>query len=213
MAAMHNDEKPEAFRFLDLPAELRNRIYEDYFGHHSHDESELDLLQIRSHLPPSKITAVCNQIHNESQGLYEHVRADFLRANRFCLGTEWHMVDKELLQKATLRKVDQLPLALKLHKLNFRNVGRKHHWTDIVRVKAEVTTGGRIDWRVLYPPSIEYSATGLQWCHDRMIAGLRAKTEWLMRRASNTGSSTLGKEGASLGLNLPLCVEAIYACT
>ncbi|KAK3705118.1 hypothetical protein LTR37_013485 [Vermiconidia calcicola] len=213
MAAVHNDENPEAFRFLDLPAELRNRIYQEYFKHHDNLDSELDLFHIRLHLPSSKLTTACRHIHTESQGLYEKARTGFLRANTFFIGTDWRSHHIKSHRDATMREALQLPSALKLYDLTFRHVGREHPWIDTLRIKAKAMDDGRIGWRALLPPNTEHRVADQERYQDLMIRALQRKTEELVWRMSSTGSSMPRTEEASLGLNFPLCLELVYKCT
>ncbi|KAM3425023.1 hypothetical protein BST61_g6992 [Cercospora zeina] len=57
---------PSSFRFLKLPAEIRNRLYSYYFATGENDEPQYNLVNYRD--PP--ITLVCKQIRLEALPIF-----------------------------------------------------------------------------------------------------------------------------------------------
>ncbi|KAK4539745.1 hypothetical protein LTR36_010398 [Oleoguttula mirabilis] len=74
------------FRLLDLPPELRNRIYSYVF-----DDSalpELDLLATGRSSPPSAITVTTHQLRSETLGLHQQAMSAFWTDHKFSIYIE-----------------------------------------------------------------------------------------------------------------------------
>lgn len=71
----------QPFRLLDLPPELRNRIYE----HTLEDQAphELDVFTYRTHVPEPAITAVSRQLRKETIGLLQEATRHFWDSHIF----------------------------------------------------------------------------------------------------------------------------------
>lgn len=69
------------FRFLDLPPELRNRIY--YYVFTETSSHELNLLDRPPYYSNSAITSTSRKIRGESLSLYEQIVTDFWQTHAF----------------------------------------------------------------------------------------------------------------------------------
>ncbi|KAK5121291.1 hypothetical protein LTR85_005457 [Meristemomyces frigidus] len=69
------------FRFLDLPPELRNRIYSMVFE--DNKPEEVNLLTVQTALVEPTITTLCRQVRHESIGLLRRAQSDFHSRHQF----------------------------------------------------------------------------------------------------------------------------------
>ena len=83
----------KCFRLLDLPPELRARIYEYAFADESPEE--VDLIQIESHLPWPALTAVSRLVRQESVPCFQDAFEKFWRGHVPCTGFFGAHVDLE----------------------------------------------------------------------------------------------------------------------
>ncbi|KAK4895314.1 hypothetical protein LTR27_006657 [Elasticomyces elasticus] len=81
------------FRFLDLPAELRLRVYELYFE--GNEGREIWLFRVRPHAPEDAITAVSRGVREESLPLYVRACHAFWATSTFMMFTCEHVNDPE----------------------------------------------------------------------------------------------------------------------
>ncbi|KAK3708773.1 hypothetical protein LTR37_011294 [Vermiconidia calcicola] len=199
MAAMHKGGHDSgAFRFLDLPAELRSLIYRFYFIPNSHPE--LELLYICSHVLPSKLTV----IHYESQGLYEEARAEVLRNSTFFF-TVHHVRNKFRSGELFLNENPDVPKLLRLasrisvYSIIFRVLDYFDEDRNI-GIKASKNVDGSTEWRVMLKPSNNVQQRVHQIDQADMI--------WDLQHNMRIGLSGYGT--AREGLDIPLCLEAVH---
>ena len=64
-----------AFRFLDLPPELRNRVYT--FVYLDNSTRSMDIFNAYEHVPKVALTRVSKQLRNETFGMYHEATAQF----------------------------------------------------------------------------------------------------------------------------------------
>lgn len=97
------------FRFLDLPAELRNRVYEFVVE----DEGTtwlIDLFAVKACVPSAAVTQVSRQVRHESKDLYREATSAFW-ANLKISITIQSMTGKQQLEKTRQEsiKLSKLP--------------------------------------------------------------------------------------------------------
>ena len=187
MAAVQQpDDTP--FRFLDLPAELRVAIYDFYFEI-SASNAEMDLLEYRTHLPPSNVTLVCRQIHGECQGLFDAKRSAFLRDNTFLLTVGSARQEG---RATILRDVRRLPSALRIRKLAFQHTSA--YWLAPIRIEAKLQADGLVRLKLMFRPQSDVDVAVQARIHEHALGVLQ----------SNWGNL----ERASASLNIELCLNA-----
>ncbi|KAK3708772.1 hypothetical protein LTR37_011293 [Vermiconidia calcicola] len=195
-AAMHHRQhghSPGFFRFLDLPAELRLQIYDFYFTRNKYPD--LDLLQFRyfrSHIIPSGLTAVCRQIHAETQEIYKQARAEFVHNTVFSLNVSTGEPPPE--REAILDAVRGLPHALHIRQVAFIT------FKNTVRIEAKMLSDGAVEWKVMIGPSSRHESFKLENKHRMHL-----------RRLQNDLSKDAPKvQSASAGLDVSRCLEAVH---
>ncbi|KAK3633325.1 hypothetical protein LTR56_015893 [Elasticomyces elasticus] len=75
----------QPFRLLDLPAELRVRIYENFFEPNSGAPQEISLLDIHKHVPELAVLATSRLVRREAYPVGKTAEADFFARNQFVL--------------------------------------------------------------------------------------------------------------------------------
>ena len=73
--------KNKIFRFMDLPPELRNRIYEEVFEIGT--DCEIDIFEATSRAPSAALPATCRQVHREGIGYLQDATCRFWTASKF----------------------------------------------------------------------------------------------------------------------------------
>jgi len=85
--------KPQVFRFLDLPPELRNRVYSYTLEYHA--PPQVNLLATRIHAPSALVTIVSRQLRHESLDLYHQAMHDFWTKRSFHLSLNDDIAEDE----------------------------------------------------------------------------------------------------------------------
>lgn len=80
---MASPQAPTHFRLLELPAELRNRIY--HFALRQDPLKTVDLLSAHEHLPRTSLLGLCRQIYVKTNGLLRHARQRYWSSTRFVI--------------------------------------------------------------------------------------------------------------------------------
>ncbi|KAK4962411.1 hypothetical protein LTR10_000037 [Elasticomyces elasticus] len=75
----------QPFRLLDLPAELRVRIYESLFEPNSGTPQEISLLDIHKHVPELAVLATSRLVRREAYPVGKTAEADFFARHQFVL--------------------------------------------------------------------------------------------------------------------------------
>ncbi|KAK3708774.1 hypothetical protein LTR37_011295 [Vermiconidia calcicola] len=199
---MYTDEAQNSFRFLDLPPELRLRVYHFYFAPSSYPEP--DLLLFRRHMPPSKLTTICRQVHAETQAICERARAEFLRDTVFSLDAparrppHWAEMSPE--GEAIMDAVQGLQRAFQIHirTVNFRLLDAQGRYNYHIRVVARVLSDGAIGWTVQVAPIDYHDTDTLERTHSYVLSALR----------DGPPASVSKHEPTSPGLDVARCLEA-----
>ncbi|KAK5708478.1 hypothetical protein LTR17_020657 [Elasticomyces elasticus] len=151
---MADEEQP--FRLLDLPPELRVRIYECLYQ----DESvgDLDYLTLREHVPSVAITLTNRLIRHEAMPLYERATKSFYQQHIFYVkmrmpdggtGPDGEPGDTNLPEDMRdilniAAAMPQLPISSVRIKLCLEDRGSDREYQDL-RVDVKVTSGGGVE--------------------------------------------------------------------
>lgn len=73
----------QASWFLQLPGEIRNRVYELTMATKADSGEEIDLLT--GDLPPKPLLSVCRQTRHEARSIYEYARHRFITVGKFVI--------------------------------------------------------------------------------------------------------------------------------
>ena len=73
----------KTIRFLDLPPELRNRIYS--FAFHNRTASEIKIIGASCHAPSSSLIYTSSQVWNECFELFDDAQHAFWRGHKFTI--------------------------------------------------------------------------------------------------------------------------------
>ncbi|KAK4544005.1 hypothetical protein LTR36_004779 [Oleoguttula mirabilis] len=151
--AKNPDDTAEPFRFLDLPPELRNRVYHYVFEGRSQQDIEL-FAEAKSFAPHMAVTAVSQQLRTESQGLYVIALKDFWTTHHFYIrirGQERPRLS-DLLSQAK-----QIPVR-GLARLEFR-IQRDDN--SALRWDVQLTVDGGVEWRLWSPDYVPRGFKGV----------------------------------------------------
>lgn len=86
---MSSSSDAEHFRFLDLPAELRNEVYKYAFAD-THDASKISLRTFRQKLPKPCLTQVSKQVRGEVLQLHEKACGEFFATHTIQMALPWN---------------------------------------------------------------------------------------------------------------------------
>ena len=185
----------EVFRFLDLPPELRNRIYQHVFENTA--QHELDLLHVRPYLPDSGIALACRQLRNEALSLAAEATEAFWKTHTFTLSFEPNMTHEERLKM--FKTHAQLPPNAKIYRLAILLAGKSEHHR--YRAMAECIEEENVVWTFMSPPLVA-SAGVLERVHDVLMQQLQRNTMTAIERKRAAKKS---------GLDVDICVEALFS--
>ena len=176
---VESDLKP--FRLLDLPPELRNRVY--HFALEDTGEHELDLLCTRPYQPHRPITAICRKVRSESLGLYQGARAKFFRNHSFHIS-----IDRSMEPARSLARIlPKLPRKATVYSLVFILLSPMQD-VPVARVEVETSREEDIVWTVMVPPLIERSLL-LENCQKLLLVQLKMAAADLRMRLLSRGRS------------------------
>ncbi|KAK5736833.1 hypothetical protein LTR17_007158 [Elasticomyces elasticus] len=78
-------DNAQPFRLLDLPAELRVRIYESFFEPDPGTPQEISLFDIQKHVPELAVLATSRLVRREAYPIGKTAEADFFARHQFVL--------------------------------------------------------------------------------------------------------------------------------
>lgn len=146
------------FRFLDLPPELRNEIYEFYLSDSNNDQHHLEISNWKTLAPDPAITAVSTQIRSESLGYFTSAFLDFFKNHGWYLDLAIRLRDYGLRERI-LYTLHSLPKSVCIRELQFSIKSFRCHrrgWGYPVIMSVSVSeTTGKPEWsfRILNNPN------------------------------------------------------------
>lgn len=114
---MSQQRSTEHFRFLDLPPELRDRVYNCAFEDAS--ATSLELHRYGSYVPEPTITAVCHLIRSESEGLLRKAQSKFWKHHHWSIPFDKTILDSSS-RDDLMRSYDILPKSARVQILVFQ---------------------------------------------------------------------------------------------
>lgn len=144
---MGQQQITKQFRFLDLPPELRNRIYNYVFEDTS--TTSIELFKYTRHVSKPTITTVCHQIRLESIGLLREAQRNFWKDHKWIIPFDSKILNKADRDKLLL-ECDAIPPSARIQHMIFQTEfqrtidGRTVH----LNIEAHYEHGGSLEWTV-----------------------------------------------------------------
>jgi hypothetical protein len=190
------------FRFLDLPPELRNTIYQ-YYLQDVHDY-QLDITKWRGLVPSPSITAVSRQIRSEALGYYTPALSDIWK-NHFWYLELTPSLREDDVREAVLSTVHAVPKTACIQELQFSakkfKYPRRHPISFIMGVTIDGDGKAKWSFRALDRPPVFTLFVLQAW-----LSKLDQRAE--MHRISLTSVGDASGE-ASACLNVGNCVQVV----
>ena len=188
------------FRFLDLPPELRNTIYQ-YYVQDTHDY-QLNITKWRDFVPPPSITAVSRQVRQEVIGYYTPSLSDFWKNHFWYLELTASLREDDV-REAVLSTVHAVPKTAGIRELQLCAKSFKYPRRDPIPLIIGVTVDGdgKAKWgfRALDRPNVF------------LLFVLQAWLSKLDQRAEtfHISLTSAGDAGASACLNVGNCLQVV----
>ena len=216
------------FSFLDLPPELRNRVYSFLF-HSRTPESYLDLAEAKRHIPQRALTHTCQQLRAETLNLHHDVARKFQSANFWAIGinnlifyvdcttsgSRRYCHKNDILSELYHLHLDTGPGGLKIRRLKFSVKAAeipyinghvlKNPEVDVEVIKT-MTRGLRVRWHYMFEQGHR--------CRQIADAGLKMNKDlekWYGRHLTKAGFA-LHSGPPKPVLHTETCVRAIFSC-
>lgn len=186
-------------RFLDLPPELRNRVYNILFEDRNGDE--IPLLGTRQCRPSTAITVVCQQLRRETLRLCKEARASFFQNHTFCI-----VIDRNVGTTLNLENIiTKLSRNVAIHKLAFI-VTDPIDGIEFARIEARTSGQQEIEWSTILPP-VTASRTLLE--NYARLMTIRIRMVMSLLRWSLLKEQLPTHWPSSDGLRLEFCVKVV----
>ena len=213
---MKVQEENKVFRFLELPPELRNRIY--YFVFDDNSDYTLNLRDAPKLFPKFAITATSRQIHKESFWLLERAKKTFWKAHSLTLfigrSTSTYM-DKMIVLKACAK----LPADANIHYMSFEVSYSMNRPGLHATFGAKSCADGEVQWSVFLGLSNVYHTHSLRSYQQRLLQLVHgAFEEMQIERLEMDVEQKLSKAVGEMpgeelrvwkGLDLEMCVKTV----
>ena len=143
---MESQGSTNHFPFLDLPPELRNRVYT--FAFEDCLPKKLDLVPYKSFLPDAAITVACQQIRVESLSIFREAQSGFWKSHSWMIHFDSSILNgfrpDDLLQGNTIPKSALIRHLL----LCFTGTREKDGATVDITFEASFNDSGQLQWTV-----------------------------------------------------------------
>ena len=173
----------KTFRFLDLPAELRNRIYSIVFEHAN--EHPVELCHAQSSQPEWAVTLVSHQLRNESYRLYKRAKMTYWQSHDFIVAMD-HRGSRIRLRE-TQSETLALPFANKIQNLSFILQSN----TATTKIHAKISGRDDVDWTLLWAPTNARTVDSLERHSQRCTDIIRRRREQMLLEQSKGSRPTL----------------------
>lgn len=149
--AMSDRTPSKAFRFLDLPPELKNAIYSCYLEDAS--PYGIDILATRACLPDPAITAVCRRVRHEALGLHKEAVKTFCANHNFEVSFDTTTTDDntELQIMRVMREHSKLPFKSDIARFTFMFFGGQTYFLSL-RIECDAGEDGAVTHRAMLGP-------------------------------------------------------------
>ena len=187
----------QAFPFLFLPAELRNRIYSCLFEDAS--PVELEVCDARSHLPDPAITSVCRKVRGETLLLYYDSVRSFCSSHHFRISIASEG-DRAPQEECVLRHCKPLPFGAIIDCLTVL-ITRSATDIEYMKLEARTTYGRETVWSARLFLMTKASTDGLAGLEE--ILAVRCKLVTVLDTMKHPTPRTEG-------LNVEACIRVVY---
>ena len=142
---MERTHESATFRFLDLPPELRNRIYSCSFE--DDRPHKLNVLEWKSHLPDYSITEVSSQTRSESLALWKDAKAEVWTSHQWEIRVDSDILEPEAPEELLIA-CGKVPKAAPIRQLRFVCMPEPEGTTSPCAFKATIDETGEADWQL-----------------------------------------------------------------
>ena len=173
---MSNVSNSEACRFLDLPPEIRDRIYCLIFL--DENEDEIDFHEARSRLPKVTITLTCRQVRREALGLIQEADEVFYQNHCFLIDISKFDPSARLKGHYMREITKALPWTCKVRRLAFV-LDHTISGIDLMKVGVRFTGDNALEWTPLLAPTNNQPARLTHDFQSQMATQLRNESRKL----------------------------------
>lgn len=124
---------------LQLPAELRNAIWELTCTASTSKDGEIELL--RTALPSASLLFSCRQIHHEAVAIYHQARSDMFEKGRFCLDATRYTITA-----STIKMISRDHLATECRSIDNEHRRIDTLWQDGLWHRTETSLNSSMQW-------------------------------------------------------------------
>ena len=210
------------FRLLDLPAEIRNRIYE--FSLSDEGPRRVDLSAVRSRLPTLALALVSRQVHNETIKLYQEVVKGFWSTHSLDISldfltrphSEWLRRERKTIFDITnlrLQPVYDLYLSVTVKIANIAPCSVEVHGQCVEEagLMLEVKLGPAVQHDVSPPTSaiIDASRANFERFIPRRLSEHLKRKQWERERFRERSGENGKGPGGIEGLDVEECFQAV----
>ena len=166
--APHNDDMP--FRFLDLPGELRNKIYAFIFED-AYEATDLHLLVTPCYYSTTALTTVSQQIRTETLELYKQAARTYWASHSFYIEVDCE--DSRDLVEDQYHEATRLPKGVIVQGMSFwfssAALSASPGHALYAKLSIHLDVGGNVVWTSALPPTTVMPQVMVAWTEQMLI--------------------------------------------